>query len=330
MRFIVALAALLLTPAACTSAQTVIQNVGATSEARIDPDLPAYTAVEGISGTLRSVGSDTMNNLMTYWSQRFMGLYPGTSVEVTGKGSSTAPPALTEGQAQFGPMSRRMKPSEVDAFEAQYGYKPTLLRVGIDCLAVFVHKDCPIDEIALEDVERAFSVSGSELTWGDLGVTDPTYRFQTIALYGRNSVSGTYGYFKEIALGGADFKPNVKEQPGSSAVVQAVGTDRFAMGYSGLGFMTQEVKALRISVDGDEAIEPDPAHAYTGEYPLARYLYVYINRDPKRPLDPIREQFIRLIFSREGQEEVIKDGYVPISAADAREQLTDLGLHAGF
>jgi phosphate transport system substrate-binding protein len=94
--------------------------------------------------------------------------------------------------------------------------------------------------------------------------------------------------------------------------------------------MTQEVKALRISVDGGEPIEPDPAHAYSGEYPLARYLYVYINRDPARALDPIREQFIRLIFSRDGQEEVIKDGYVPISASDARDQLAELGLHAGF
>ncbi|MEO1585367.1 MAG: phosphate ABC transporter substrate-binding protein [Planctomycetota bacterium] len=300
------------------------------ASSRIDEQLPAYEPAQGVAGSLKSVGSDTMNNLMTFWAESLQRYYPGVSVEVTGKGSSTAPPALTEGQASFGPMSRRMKAQELDAFEARWGYKPTVLRTGIDCLAVFVHKDCPLDAVTLDQVRLIFSVDGSDLTWGDLGVEDPAYRFRQIVLYGRNSASGTYGYFKDQALGGSDFKPSVKEQPGSSSVVQAVGTDRYSMGYSGLGFSTQDVKALPVLDEYGDAIEPGAEAAFTGDYPYARFLYVYINKDPQRALDPLREEFIRLVFSREGQESVLKDGYFPITAAIARDQLESLGIEPGF
>ncbi|MEL7484432.1 MAG: phosphate ABC transporter substrate-binding protein [Planctomycetota bacterium] len=296
----------------------------------LDPELKQYEPVQGVAGSLKSVGSDTMNNLMTFWAEQLQKHYPGVSIEVTGKGSSTAPPALTEGQASFGPMSRQMKSKEIDAFESEWGYKPTLLRTGIDCLAVFVHKDCPLDEITVDKVRMVFSVDGPDMTWGDLGVEDPAYKFQRVVLYGRNSASGTYGYFKQQALGDADYKSSVKEQPGSSSVVQAVGADRFSMGYSGLGFRTQEVKVLPIVDEFGDRIEPKAETAFDGSYPYARFLYVYINKDPNRALDPLREQFIRLIFSRDGQEAVLKDGYFPINAAIARQQLEELGLEAHF
>ncbi len=296
----------------------------------IDPALPSYQPTQGVSGSVKSVGSDTMNNLMTFWAELLQRYYPGVSVEVTGKGSSTAPPALTEGQASFGPMSRQMKSKEIDAFEAEWGYKPTLLRTGIDCLAIFVHKDCPLDAITVDQVRLVFSVDGPAMTWGDLGVEDPAYAFQPVVLYGRNSASGTYGYFKQLALADADYKPSVKEQPGSSSVVQAVGSDRFAMGYSGLGFRTQEVKPLVIIDAYGDAAAPNAENAFNGAYPFARFLYVYINKDPNRALDPLREQFVRLIFSREGQESVLKDGYFPITAEIARQQLSNLGLETDF
>ena len=296
----------------------------------LDPELAPYKPARGVAGSVKSVGSDTMNNLMTFWAESLQRFYPGVSVEITGKGSSTAPPALTEGQASFGPMSRQMKSKEVDSFEAEWGYKPTLLKTGIDCLAVYVHKDCPLHEISVDQVRQVFSVDGPDMTWGDLGVDDPAYKFQRIVLYGRNSASGTYGYFKQQALGDSDYKSSVKEQPGSSSVVQAVGTDRFSMGYSGLGFRTQEVKALSIVDEFGEAVEPNAGTAFDGSYPYARFLYVYINKDPNRALDPLREQFVRLIFSREGQEAVLKDGYFPINAYIARQQLEQLGLNPAF
>ncbi len=299
----------------------------ASDSSPLDENLRPYEAAEGVTGSIKSMGSDTMNNIMTLWGEHFMRTYPGVSIEVVGKGSSTAPPALTEGQAQFGPMSREMKAGELDAFEEEHGYKPMLLRTGIDCLAVFVHKDCPLESLSLEQLENIFSVEGAEMTWGDIGVTDSEWRFQPIALYGRNSASGTYGYFKKVALGGNDYKATVKEQPGSSAVIQAVATDKFGMGYSGFGYATQDVKAIELSQDsGSEAFAPSLDNAYSGDYPLARFLLVYINHNPTRDLEPLRAEFVRLIFSREGQEAVLKDGYFPIPASMAAEELDRVGL----
>ncbi|MFG0283743.1 MAG: PstS family phosphate ABC transporter substrate-binding protein [Phycisphaerales bacterium JB039] len=299
----------------------------AVADVQVDKRIPYYTPTQGVSGSLKSVGSDTMNNIMASWFEAYQKFYPGVQTEVEGKGSSTAPPALIEGAAQFGPMSRAMKSSEVDAFEKAFGYKPTLLRTGIDALAVYVHKDCPLDEISIEDLTRVFSVAGPDMTWGDLGVTDAAYRNRPVQLYGRNSASGTYGYFKEVALQKNDYKPTVKEQPGSSAVVQGVANDRFGMGYSGLGYMTADVKALKVAMEeGDEPFAPNAENASSGDYPIARFLYVYVNKDPNQQLDPLRREFIKMIFSQQGQEVMLKQGYFPVSAAIAREDLMKVGV----
>ncbi len=297
----------------------------------IDRDLPVYEASSGVSGSIKSIGSDTMNNLMTLWGEEFRKFYPSVKIEVEGKGSSTAPPALIEGQSTFGPMSRPMKPSEMDKFEAEFGYEPTAMRAGIDCLAVYVHKDAPIDEISIEQIAAVFSVEGGDMTWGDLGVTDPAYKTRPISLYGRNSASGTYGFFKSVGLEGNDYKATVKEQPGSSAVVQAIAGDQFGMGYSGVGYKTAGVKALRVGYEGDEAVEPSAENAYSGEYPLARFLYLYVNADPRTGIaDPLRAEFLRLIFSQQGQEIVLKDGYYPVPASVAREDLESVKIEANF
>ncbi len=314
-----------------TIAGFLVAATATLGHAQIDPELPEYTPTQGVFGTLKSVGSDTLNNLMTLWTQEFTNFYPSVKPEIEGKGSSTAPPALIEGQSQFGPMSRKMKSSEMDKFEQRFGYKPVAIRSVIDCLAVYVHKDCPLDAISLPQVAMVFSVAGSDMTWGDLGVTDSTYANKPINLYGRNSASGTYGYFKKVALAKNDFKATVKEQPGSSAVVQAVATDRFSMGYSGIGYKTADVKVLKIAYDnGEEAFPPEAEYAYSGDYPIARFLYIYINFDARKALDPLRAEFIKLIFSQQGQEVVLNDGYFPITADIAREDLESLGLDTDF
>jgi phosphate transport system substrate-binding protein len=298
---------------------------------RVDPALPAYTATSGVSGNLKSIGSDTMNNLMTLWGEEFKKFYPASRTEVEGKGSSTAPPALIEGQAQFGPMSRPMKDTELDMFEQAYGYPATPVRAGVDCLAVYVHKDCPLDEISIEQLTEVFSVAGADMTWGDLGVTDPVFATRRINLYGRNSASGTYGFFKKIALQGNDYKSTVKEQPGSSAVVQAVSTDTYGMGYSGIGYKTASVKPLSVSYAGYEPAYPSADNAYSGEYPIARFLYMYVNADPNEGItDPLRREFIKLVFSQQGQEIVLKDGYYPVPASIAREDLEMLKIDHDF
>jgi phosphate transport system substrate-binding protein len=299
----------------------------ASGPVKLDPALAPYKAVSGVSGNLSSVGSDSLNNLMTLWAESFNKFYPNAKVQIEGKGSSTAPPALISGTAQLGPMSRPMKGTEIDQFEKKYGYKPTAMRTSVDALAVFVHKDNPVKCLSMAQVDAVFSKSrryGAKdeiKTWGQLGLTGESAS-RPISLYGRNSASGTYGFFKEHTLKNGDFKDEVKEQPGSASVVQGVTVDRFAMGYSGIGYATAGVRAVPLSEkDGGKCIEAEADNAYNGTYPLARFLYVYINKAPGKALDPLTREFVKLMMTKEGQEAVIKDGYFPIPASVAKEEL---------
>lgn len=298
----------------------------------VDERLPDYEPASGVSGTIKSVGSDTMNNLMALWGDDgFRKEYPNVLVEIEGKGSSTAPPALIAGTSNFGPMSRKMKSTEVDKFEEEIGYKPSAVRTSIDMLAVFVHKDNPIAKkgLTLEQLDGIFSKtfkSGSKniTTWGDLGLTGE-WANKPISIYGRNSASGTYGYFKKHALFKGDYKDTVKEQPGSSAVVQGVANDKYAVGYSGIGYKTADVAVVSIAPAGTtNYIDATPANAST--YPLARFLYVYVNYKPNSKLDPLRAEFIKYIFSQQGQADVVKDGYLPVSFEIAKEDLGQFGI----
>ena len=281
----------------------------------------------GVSGSLSSIGSDTLNNLMTQWAEAFSRFYPNAKVQIEGKGSSTAPPALISGTAQLGPMSRAMKGTEIDQFEKKYGYKPTFIRTSVDALAVFVNKDNPIKCLTLTQVDAVFSKSRRAgykediKTWGQLGLTGE-WASKPLSLYGRNSASGTYGFFKEHTLKNGDYKDEVKEQPGSASVVQGVTVDRFGIGYSGIGYVTAGVRAVPLAEkEGGQCYEADPDNAYSGSYPLSRFLFVYINKAPGKPLDPLTREFVKLILSKEGQEVVIKDGYFPITAPIAKEEL---------
>ncbi len=298
----------------------------------VDSKLSDYQAISGVSGNIKSIGSDTLNNLMTLWAEGFKAQYPNVKIEIEGKGSSTAPPALIAGTAQFGPMSRPMKSSEVDEFEKTFGYKPTPVSVAVDALAVFVHKDNPIQCLTIQQVDAIFSktrkggLDEDVTTWGDLGLTGE-WAAKPISLYGRNSASGTYGYFKDEALFKGDYKDSVKEQPGSSAVVQGVATDKAAIGYSGIGYKTADVRAVPLAKKaGGECMEATADEAYAGKYPLARFLYIYTNKDPNQPLDPVRTEFVKYVLSKQGQQVVIKDGYFPITAAVAEKDAKALGL----
>lgn len=300
------------------------------AQVKVDPALPAYKASPGVSGNISSVGSDTLNNLMTLWAETFGRFYPNAKIQIEGKGSSTAPPALIAGTAQLGPMSRPMKGSEIDQFEKKYGYKPTPIRTSVDALAVFVNKDNPVKCLTLAQVDAVFSKSrrgGAKedlRTWGQLGLTGE-WAGRPLSLYGRNSASGTYGFFKEHALKNGDYKDEVKEQPGSASVVQGVTVDRYAVGYSGIGYATAGVRAVPIAAkEGDRCHEAVADEAYSGNYPLSRFLYVYVNKAPGKPLDPLTRELARLILSKEGQEAVVKDGYFPIPASIAREELNKI------
>ena len=292
-----------------------------------------YRAVEGVSGKISSVGSDTLANLMTFWAEEFQRFYPNVKVQIQAAGSSTAPPALTEGTSNLGPMSRQMKAREVQAFEKRHGYKPTKVPVAIDALAVYVHKDNPIKGLTMSQVDAIFSATrrcgeAKDITqWGEVGNRSRKWRTRSIQLYGRNSVSGTYGYFKKKALCKGDFKNNVNEQPGSSSVVQSVTTSLNAIGYSGIGYITSGVRAVPLAKrEGKPYIEVSARNAANSSYPLARLLYVYVNRPPGESLPPIEREFVKLILSRSGQQVVDKDGYIPLPDALVQQIKGDLGL----
>jgi len=299
----------------------------AAAAVKVDPALPDYEPVPGIAGNLSSVGSDTLANLMTLWAEEFKRVYPSVNIQIQAAGSSTAPPALTEGTANLGPMSRRMKAREIAAFERRHGYKPTAIRVAVDALAVFVHKDNPIQCLTIPQVDAIFSSTRKcghpqdIRRWGQLGLGG-AWTHRDIQLFGRNSVSGTYGYFKKHALCKGDFKPTVNEQPGSASVVQSVGATLNAIGYSGIGYRTSGVRAVPLArKEGAPCVEATPENALSGKYPLARFLYIYVNKAPNRPLPPLEREFLRLVLSKQGQRVVIKDGYIPLPARVARREL---------
>ena len=297
----------------------------------VDSDLPTYKKTSGISGNLSSVGSDTLANMMTFWAEEFKRTYPNVNVQIQAAGSSTAPPALTEATSNLGPMSRKMKSREIESFEERYGYKPTAVRVAIDALAVFVHKDNPIKGLRIDQVDAIFSSNRKcgalkdADRWADLGLTGD-WAGKDIQLYGRNSVSGTYGYFKSKALCKGDFKNTVNEQPGSASVVQSVSASLNGIGYSGIGYQTSGVRALPLAKKGDDFIEANMENAIAGKYPLSRYLYVYVNKHPNKPLDPMTAEFLKMVLSKSGQKIVEKDGYIPLPNTVVEKEFAKLGL----
>jgi len=315
----------------------IVTSAGLSAQAlQVDKGLTEYKKVAGVTGNLNSIGSDTLNNLMALWVEAFRKEYPNVTIQVEGKGSGTAPPALIEGTAQLGPMSREMKSEEIDQFEKKYGYKPTMVAVAVDALAVFVHKDNPVKSLSLQQLDGIFSKtfksgSGNIETWGAAGATGDLAD-RPISIYGRNSASGTYGYFKEIALYKGDYKDTVKEQPGSSSVVQSVSSDKFGIGYSGIGYLTSGVKALAIAdKTGSQPNAANYENAMSGKYPLARNLYIYVNKNPKEGMSPVVREFLKFVLSKRGQEIVVKDGYMPLTAqmAAAEIQKTEASATVG-
>jgi len=310
---------------AITLGSVLFCNLGS-GAAVLDSSLPEYEKVAGVSGNLNSVGSDTLNNMLALWAEAFQDIYPNVKIQIEGKGSSTAPPALIEGTAQIGPMSRPMKASEVDAFVDAYGYEPTPVRVALDAVAVFVHKDNPIKGITLAQLDAIFSSTNKRghvpiNNWNEIGHPESF----AIRLYGRNSVSGTYGFFKKQALLDGAFRDSVKENPGSSAVVQGIATDPYGIGYSGVGYKTSGVRMLALAREDDGLLyRPTFENAMTGDYPLARFLLVYVNKAPNAPLDQLTLEFVKFVLSSQGQQIVMNDGYFPLPAMAATPQIADL------
>jgi phosphate transport system substrate-binding protein len=299
----------------------------------LDLALSPYKPIPALSGRLKSVGSDTLLHEMQLWAEGFRSIYPAIQIDVEGKGSNTAPPALLSGEAQLAPMSRQMTPDEIDAFKSKYGYKPTGVLVAVDALAIYVHKDNPVPCLNIEQLDRIFAAdpgnrAKSARTWGDVGLTGE-WAAKPISAFGRNSLSGTYKFFRQNVLAGRDFREAVQQQAGSEAVVSGVAGNPEAIGYSGIGYKTADVRAVPIAASaGKTCFGSGFENTYSRKYPLARGLYVYLLKDPKAPIDTLSGEFVRYILSRDGQAQAKKGGYYPITRNIREHELTRLGLLA--
>ncbi len=300
---------------------------------------PAYQVQPGVFGNLTTIGSDSLNQLMQSWAEEFTRLYPGVGVQIQGVGSGSAAPALIRGTTQLAPMSRPMHRSELQSFQQRHGYLPIALLVANDALAVYVHRDNPIEAISLPQLAAIYSDSqhcGQQQavrTWGQLGLRD-SWAERIIIPYGRNSVSGTYGFFSRQALCGGDVAARVNEQPSSAAVVQAVGQQLSAIGYAGLGYQTAWVRPVPI-------LMPNKAELYGGQAQLGEHsqpaghtryqaftrpLYIYLQQDPSQRLDTLTWAFLDYILSESGQALVSRLGYLPLTNEQRRQSMALLSL----
>ncbi|WP_017347922.1 PstS family phosphate ABC transporter substrate-binding protein [Pantoea sp. A4] len=295
--------------------------------------LPALTQAQMplLIGNLSSVGSDTLGYLMTLWGEDFSRQSPGVNVQVQASGSSTAPTALAAGAAQLGPMSRPMQAEERQRFIDRYGYPPLAVPVAMDALVVVVNQRNPMQEISPTQLDALYSITrlcGGESVpkhWGELGITQTGWAQRSIQRFGRNSASGTWGFFKQQALCRGDFRADVAEFPGSAAVVQAVAASPYSIGYASFGFHLSGVKMLAIKRPGHEAVLPDSASIRSGRYPWSRPLYIYLNKAPDKPLPPLVAAFMRQVLSPAGQARVEEAGYLPLSDAQMAQARAAIG-----
>jgi phosphate transport system substrate-binding protein len=291
----------------------------------VDAAIPPYRKLASLDGTVRSVGSSTLSNLLLRWSSEFKLLYPGVDVMVTGGGSDSAPAALIAGTAELAPMSRPMRASEIAQFKAKFGYEPTRITVGLDAIAVYVNKNNPLKSISLKQLDGIFSAThkrGSEpiKTWGQLGLTGD-WQGREIELKGPGRAQGIYSLFREMVLDGGEYRFDLRAEPVASSIVQGVGTSDAAIGFASYFYDSQRTRALAVSATGEAPFaEPDQTSVVSGAYPLARSLYVYVNKPALSGTQKAAAEFLRYICSSSGQELSARDGNYPLSAALANSE----------
>lgn len=291
----------------------------------LDPQLTPYAKSSDASGTLTVVGSDSMKGLLLGWEGKLEDLYPNLKIQVQATGSETAPPALLEGKAQVAAMSRRMTPLEIDAFSKRFGYEPTEVPVALDALAVFVHRDNPIAGITLQELAAMFCTESEDgkaarlTSWSHFAPSEEWNR-ASIDLIGRNGTSGTAVLFRERVCPNREFAKTMQVEPGSASVVMGIKTNRYAVGFSGIGYRISSIKPIPLAASkGKPFVEPTFENVIDGTYPLHRRLYLYVNRAPKSGAPPTVAEFVKLAVSQYGQSVVVKEGFFPLPTTELNQ-----------
>jgi phosphate transport system substrate-binding protein len=285
----------------------------------VDARLADYRRVDKLDGKIRSVGSSTLSNLINRWSEAFKLLYPTVEVDITGGGSSIAVAALLENRADLAPMSRPMNAKELSDFQAKFGYPPTRITVALDAIAIYVNKSNPLEALTLTQLDSVFSAShkrGGESikTWGQLGLSGE-WADLDIQAKGPAKTHGMYTIFKEMVMGNGEYRYDLKSEPVSTSIVQNVGAEKSAIGFASYFFSSRRTRPLALSAtNAGPYFLPTQQNCLAGKYPLARFLYVYVNKKPGSTLNATTGHFLGFICSKQGQETSAKEGNYPLNA----------------
>ena len=311
-----------------------------------EPAYPDYAPQGNLSGELHSMGTDVMDTLTLAWLEIFRKAHPQVEATLEARGANTTFPGLTSGASQLGPISRAITAKETEAFVKKFGYAPTEIRVSLGTYdafglsppsVLFVHRDNPLNELTLAQVEEIYAKDGKITTWGQLGLTGE-WAEKPIAVWGLRLPNGTATYFSDAAMHGRDFRSTMIVRPMAEGLsrsaqrapnggVQAfvdilagVAQDRFALGYAAPGYDATGLKPLAIG-----GVSPTRENVASLRYPLVRFTYIYVNRAPGKPIEANTKEFLRIVLSKQGQELVAqRSGFLPLPPHIAREELGKL------
>lgn len=311
----------------------VAASAGVMAEEHLDPQLPAYHPIDKLEGKIVLVGSDTMSQVAAMWKDRFKQFYPEVEISIVVKGATNAVPAVMDGEATIGMLSREATPEEIAAFTAKKGYAPKLLVPSLERIAVYVNECNPIESLSLAQLDAIFSKSlkrgeSQEITtWGQVGVVG-NEASKLISLRGRSATTGSQAFFQSVVLQGGEFRAEMTEEKDNFTLVKAIAADPNAIGFSGEMYQISGIKAVPISwKTGEEAYSIDSLADENGTYPIVRPLQFVIDHAPDTEFPAMEREFLRYVFSHMGQEDVVKAGFHPISASPAKTALGAVGLN---
>jgi phosphate transport system substrate-binding protein len=264
---------------------------------------------DGSSNTIRVEGSDTMVNLAQAWAEKYQAENSEITIEVSGGGSGVGISSLTQGLADIANTSRKMKTKEIRRAKNEFNLEPQEFTVGKDALAIYVHKDNPIEEISIAQLTAIYGEGGTTTSWAELGITVAGTSNQDIVRISRQNNSGTYAYFRQHVLDDNDFKLGSIDLSGSADVVSMIEKTPGAIGYSGMGYATDGVKMVKVKLDDDSpSVAPNATNVINGTYPISRPLLIYT---PKVPTGAVKD-YLDWILGKTGQAILEEMGYVPV------------------
>lgn len=297
---------------------------GAVDGTMNSPDmLPSYAPVVDLTGKIASIGDSTTTNLVARLAAEFRMMYPNVTLEITASPTSIGPSALLDGRADIVPMSRRLTHEEVQGFTKKYGYPPTEIRVANDALAIYVEKRNPLPGLTLVQLDGIFSRTqrrgGSSIeTWGQAGLTEEWAELP-ITLYGYGLGDGARQVFQQQGLDGGEFRLSLRVEGGGSSIVQGVAANPGAIGFASIFFTCKGVRVVPLAGADGRFYAPTTENVRGLQYPLSRFLYICVNKSPRRPLEGPAAEFLRFLLSGEGQHIVADGGNIPLDAATLNE-----------